>query len=276
MDPQPYLEQAVGMAVAYGPRLLGAALVLILGLWLIGRVTRTFRRLMDHRHVEPSLQTFLASLAGILLKLVLFIAIAGMVGVQTTSLVAVLGAAGLAVGLALQGSLANFAGGVLILLFKPYQVGDLVEAQGEFGEVLEIQIFNTILANPNHQRVILPNGAVSNGPIKNYTTLGKLRIDLNFGIAYSDDIRVAREALLAVMDAHPKVLKDPAPGVHLAELGDSSLNLQVRPWATPADYWDVYFDILEQGKMALDRAGITIPFPQRDVHLIPRPGVPAA
>jgi small conductance mechanosensitive channel len=276
MDPQPYLEQAVGMAVAYGPRLLGAALVLILGLWLIGRVTRTFRRLMDHRHVEPSLQTFLASLAGILLKLVLFIAIAGMVGVQTTSLVAVLGAAGLAVGLALQGSLANFAGGVLILLFKPYKVGDLVEAQGEFGEVLEIQIFNTILANPNHQRVILPNGAVSNGPIKNYTTLGKLRIDLNFGIAYSDDIRVAREALLAVMDAHPKVLKDPAPGVHLAELGDSSLNLQVRPWATPADYWDVYFDILEQGKVALDRAGITIPFPQRDVHLIPQPGVPAA
>lgn len=276
MDPQPYLEQAIGMAVAYGPRLLGAALVLVLGLWLIGRVTRVFRRLMDHRHVEPSLQTFLASLAGILLKLILFIAIAGMVGVETTSLVAVLGAAGLAVGLALQGSLANFAGGVLILLFKPYKVGDLVEAQGEFGEVLEIQIFNTILANPNHQRVILPNGAVSNGPIKNYTTLGKLRIDLSFGIAYSDDIRVAREALMAVMTAHPKVLQDPAPGVHLAELGDSSVNLQVRPWAAPADYWDVYFDVMEQGKEALDKAGITIPFPQRDVHLIPQPGAPAA
>ncbi len=270
MDPQAITNQALEFAFDFGPQLLGALVALVIGLWIVGRISRGIKHLMEKRGVEPSLRSFLSSTIGVLLKLILFVIVAGMIGFETTSLVAVLGAAGLAVGLALQGSLSNFAGGVLILLFKPYKVGDLVEAQGEFGQVLEIQIFNTILANPNNQRVILPNGAVSNGSIKNYTTLGKLRIDLAFGIAYSDDIQVARRALLDVMNAHPKVLKDPAPGVHLSELGDSSVNLQVRPWATPADYWDVYFDIMEQGKVALDNAGITIPFPQRDVHMIPQ------
>jgi small conductance mechanosensitive channel len=269
MNFQPFINQAVEILFDYGPRLIGAIIALIIGLWIIGRIMEVFRKSLAGRNIEDSLESFLTSLVGILLKLMLFIMVAGMIGVQTTSLVAVLGAAGLAVGLALQGSLANFAGGVLILLFKPYKVGDLVEAQGEFGKVTAIQIFNTILSNPNNQKVILPNGAVSNGPIKNYTALGKLRIDLAFGIAYGDDIQVARNALMAVMQAHPMVLQDPAPGVHVAELGDNSVNLQVRPWATPDDYWTVYFDIMEQGKVALDKAGITIPFPQRDVHMIP-------
>lgn len=269
MDPQAIADKALEFAFDFGPKILGALIALIIGLWIIGRINGVVRKLMHKRGVEPSLQSFLASMVGVLLKLILFIVVASMVGFETTSLVAVLGAAGLAIGLALQGSLANFAGGVLILLFKPYKVGDLVEAQGEFGEVQEIQIFNTILANPNNQRVILPNGAVSNGSIKNYTSLGKLRIDLAFGIAYGDDIKIARDALLKVMNDHPKVLQDPAPGVHVAELGDNSVNLQVRPWATPTDYWDVYFDVMEQGKLALDAAGISIPFPQRDVHMIP-------
>jgi small conductance mechanosensitive channel len=269
MDPQAITEQAIDFLFDFGPKILGALIALIIGLWIVGRISQGVRKLMQKRGVEPSLQSFLASMVSVLLKLILFIVVASMIGFETTSLVAVLGAAGLAVGLALQGSLANFAGGVLILLFKPYKVGDLIEAQGEFGQVLEIQIFNTILSNPNNQRVILPNGAVSNGNIKNYTALGKLRIDLAFGIAYDDDIKIARDALMKVMNDHPKVLQDPAPGVHVAELGDSSVNLQVRPWATPTDYWDVYFDVMEQGKVALDQAGITIPFPQRDVHMIP-------
>jgi len=190
-----------------------------------------------------------------------------MVGIETTSFVAILGAAGLAVGLALQGTLSNFAGGILLLLFRPYKVGDLVETQGRLGEVREIQIFTTILATPDNKMAIIPNGPIMNGEIVNYTALGKIRVDLVMGISYGADIRKAKEVLLQVMNAHPKVLKDPAPFVGVSELGDSAVNLAVRPHADPADYWDVYFDIYEQGKIALDDHNIEIPFPQVDVHM---------
>lgn len=260
-------QQAWNMIMEYGPRAVGAILVLIIGLWIIGRVVRVSDRMMNKRGMDASLIPFLRSMTSILLKAVLVISVAGMVGIETTSFVAILGAAGLAVGLALQGTLQNFAGGVLILVFKPYKVGDLIETQGHLGAVKEIQIFVTVMLTPENKTVIIPNGAISNGDITNYTLEGKIRVDLVMGISYESDIKKARNVLMAVMQEHPKVLKDPAPFVGVVELADSSVNLAVRPYAKPEDYWDVYFDIYESGKEALDGANITIPFPQVDVHL---------
>ncbi|MEM9687364.1 MAG: mechanosensitive ion channel domain-containing protein, partial [Bacteroidota bacterium] len=188
-------------------------------------------------------------------------------GVKTASFAVIIGAAGLAIGLALQGSLSNFAGGVLIMVFRPFKIGDLVEAQGELGNVKEIQIFTTTLVTPDNKTAIIPNGALSNGNIVNYSAEGKIRVDLIVGISYGSDIKKAREVLMTVMEEDDKVLADPAPGVFVAELADSAVNLAVRPYTTVEDYWDVYFGILEKCKMALDAAQIEIPFPQRDVHI---------
>lgn len=262
-----YLSKAVEMIMEYGPKFLLALVVLIVGFIIINKLVKVSRKLMRKREVEPSLSGFVSSLINIGLKALLLISVADMIGIETTSFVAILGAAGLAVGLALQGTLANFAGGVLILLFKPYKVGDLVEAQGHLGHVKAIQIFVTILVTPDNKTVILPNGAVSNGDIVNFTREGKIRVDLVMGIAYGADIKAAREALLPVMQNHDKVLKEPAPFVGVESLGDSSVNLAVRPYCNPEDYWEVYFEVYENGKLALDKAGIEIPFPQMDVHL---------
>jgi small conductance mechanosensitive channel len=191
-----------------------------------------------------------------------------MVGIQTTSFVAVLGAAGLAIGLALQGSLSNFAGGVLILIFRPYRVGDLIQAQGELGVVQEIQIFTTILLNPQNRRVIIPNGSIANGNIVNLSAEDSVRVDTTVGISYDADMKQAREVLMAAIIKIDGVLSDPAPTVAVSELGDSSVNLVVRPYCQPTDYWKVHFAVVEASKNALDAAGISIPFPQRDVHLL--------
>ncbi len=241
-------NQAAEFIINYGPKILGAAVVLIIGLWVIGRVVKMSERLMVNRNLDASLVPFLRSMLGIILKAVLVISVAGMVGIETTSFVAILGAAGLAVGLALQGTLQNFAGGVLILIFKPYKVGDLIEVQGHLGNVNEIQIFVTILTTPENKTVIIPNGAISNGDITNYTIEGKIRVDMTMGISYESDIKAARKALMEVMEAHPKILKSPAPFVGVVELADSSVNLAVRSYADPSDYWEVYFDIYEAGK----------------------------
>lgn len=262
-----YADKAWEAAMTYGPGVIKAILVLIIGLWIIGRVVSIARKVMEKRGVDPSLRPFLGSLVSVGLKAMLLISVAEMVGLETTSFVALIGAAGLAIGLALQGTLANFAGGVLILIFKPYKVGNLIEAQGHIGVVKEIQIFVTILTSPENKTVIIPNGAISNGNITNYTTQGLIRVDLSMGIAYDANIKDARKAIMEVMTNHPKVLKEPAPFVGVSELGDSSVNLAVRPYAKPEDYWTVYFDVYEQGKEALDAAKITIPFPQMDVHL---------
>lgn len=262
-----YIKKAVELAIEYGPKFLLAIVVLIVGFIIINKLVKISRKLIKKRKLDHSLSGFVSSLVNIGLKALLLISVADMIGVETTSFVAVLGAAGLAIGLALQGTLANFAGGVLILLFKPYKVGDLVEAQGHTGHVKEIQIFVTTLITPENKTVILPNGAVSNGNIVNYSEEGKIRVDLVIGISYNSDIKAARETLLPVMQNHDKVLKDPAPFVGVESLGDNSVNLAVRPHCDPADYWDVYFDIYEAGKIALDNAGIEIPFPQMDVHL---------
>jgi small conductance mechanosensitive channel len=191
-----------------------------------------------------------------------------MVGIATTSFVAVLGAAGLAVGLALQGSLANFAGGVLVMVFKPYKVGDLIEAQGHLGVVKEVQIFNTILISPQSKRIIIPNGATSNGSVVNYTIEGQIRVDLSIGVSYSADIDETKAVLMDVLVNNELVLKEPAPFVGVSEMADSSVNFAVRPHCLPEHYWDVFFGVNEAMKKALDKNAIAIPFPQRDVHLI--------
>lgn len=264
---QELLDKAYDFTAVYGLKIVVAIVVLIIGLWIIKRIVRGSDRVMEKRSVNVSLRGFLRSLTAILLKLLLLISIAEMVGLKTTSFIAVIGAAGLAVGLALQGTLANFAGGVMILLFKPFKVGDLIVSQGHLGKVKEIHIFVTILLTPENKTVILPNAAVSGNDIVNYTTEGIIRVDMTFGISYSSNIKDAKEILMNILTTHAKVLKNPAPFVGVSELADSSVNLAVRPYTKPEDYWAVYFDVYEAGKLALDKAGIIIPFPQMDVHL---------
>ncbi|MDH3709862.1 MAG: mechanosensitive ion channel [Cyclobacteriaceae bacterium] len=262
-----YAGIVVDMAVQYAPKILLALVVLIVGLRIVKILMNLMRNALNTRNVEETLSRFLSNLIGWLLKVVVFISVFSILGVETTSFVALLGAAGLAVGLALQGSLANFAGGVLILLFKPFKVGDKIQSMGRTGNVKEIQIINTILTTADNKTVILPNGAVMNGDIINYSVEGMIRVDLTVGISYDSDIRKAKELLMQIMQEHPKVLKDPAPFVGVEALADSSVNLAVRPHCNPDDYWDVYFEVLENCKITLDAAGISIPFPQLDVHM---------
>jgi len=262
-----YWQLALDYTITYAPKFLLAILVLIIGLRIISFLMKMVNKGMAKRKTDETLRPFIISLMGWGLKVMLFISVIQMLGVATTSFIAVLGAAGLAIGLAFQGTLANFAGGALLLVFKPYKVGDLIEAQGKLGVVKEIQIFTTILLNPQNKTIILPNGAVSNGDITNYTRDGKLRVDLTVGISYDSDIKKAKNVLMEVMTSYEHVLQDPAPFVGVSELADSSINLAVRPWTIPEHYWEVYFDVLENCKNALDNANITIPFPQVDVHM---------
>ncbi|MCB0261269.1 MAG: mechanosensitive ion channel [Calditrichaeota bacterium] len=264
---QGYVEQFYALAMLYGPKLLLAIITLVIGLWVIRIVLRVFDKAMTRAEMEVSLQKFLGSLAGILLKALLLISVASMVGIATTSFVAILGAAGLAVGLALQGSLANFAGGVLILLFKPFKVGDVIDAQGYLGKVNAIQVFQTILKTPDNKTIIIPNGPLSNGSITNFSTEPTRRVDMVFGIGYDDNIADAKRTLQNLVDADTRIMKEPAPQIVLGELGDSSVNFYVRVWCNSADYWNIYFDTHEKVKQTFDAEGISIPFPQRDVHL---------
>ncbi|MEZ5523385.1 MAG: mechanosensitive ion channel [Pseudomonadales bacterium] len=260
-------QTIVEMVMQYGPKLLLAILVLIVGFWIIKRVVRLLDRALDKKGVEVTLSRFLESLTSIMLKALLLISVASMVGIETTSFIAVLGAAGLAIGLALQGSLANFAGGVLLLLFKPYKVGDVIETQGHTGTVHSIQIFTTVLKTPDNKTIIIPNGPVANGSIVNYSTEPTRRCDMVFGIGYGDDIDKAKSVLQRLIDSDSRVLKDPAPALLLSELADSSVNFTLRLWVNAADYWGVYFDMHEAVKKTFDAEGISIPFPQQDVYM---------
>ena len=262
-----YWNLLVEMVVTYVPKFLLALIVLFIGLRIISGITNGVRKGMEKRQTDETLRPFLVSLLSWTLKAMLIISVIQMVGIETTSFIAVLGAAGLAIGLAFQGALGNFAGGVLLLVFKPYKVGDLIESQGQLGVVKEIQIFTTVLLNPQNKTIILPNGAVAGGDIVNYTTEGKIRVDLVVGISYESDIDKAKKVLMEVMESDELVMKDPAPFVGVEALADSSVNLAVRPHCDPAVYWDVFFGITEKSKKALDKNGITIPFPQVDVHL---------
>ena len=263
-----YVTMVGDLAVQFGSNLLVALLVLIIGLWIIKRILKLFDLAMAKKKVEITLHQFLISIVGILFKAILIIVVASMIGVETTSLIAVLGAAGLAIGLALQGSLSNFAGGILILLFKPFKAGDVIDAQGYVGVVQEIQIFNTILLTLDNQRVIIPNGLLSNGCVKNIFVEETRRVDLTFGISYGDDIKKAKGVLQSVLDANENILKSPQPDIFVSAHADSSINIIVRPWTNSENYWPVYFGVMEEVKLAFDREDITIPFPQRDVHMI--------
>jgi small conductance mechanosensitive channel len=245
-----------------------AIVVLIVGLIVIRWITRALVRFMKKSNVNPSLIPFLKALTNLMLKAMLVISVMGMVGIQMTSFIAVLGAIGLAVGLALQGTLQNFAGGVMILLFKPYEVGHFIEAQGYMGTVKEIQIFTTVLNTPDNRKVIIPNSPLATGSITNFSAMPTRRIDFSFGIGYSDDIDKAKEILLKMAQNDDRVLKeDNPPAVMVDSLGDSSVNLKLRTWVRSEDYWSLFFDITENVKKQFDGAQISIPFPQRDVHL---------
>lgn len=260
-------EKIIELATTYGIKLLLAIIVLLIGLAIIKRLAKTATKMMTKAKVSDSLIPFLRSLINIGLKLLLFISVLGMVGVQMTSFIAVLGAAGLAVGLALQGTLQNFAGGVIILLFKPYKVGDYIETQGYSGTVKAIQIFTTIMNTPDNKTIIIPNSPIATGSLVNYSTLPTRRVDFTFGIGYEDDIEKAREILISMLNKHDKIKGDPAPFVRVVELADSSVNFAVRAWVDAADYWDVFFDITEQVKKDFDKSGVSIPYPQNDVHV---------
>jgi small conductance mechanosensitive channel len=250
-----------------GPKILLAIFLFVVGRWIIKVVDKGLKTLFLKREVEPSLATFLGSLLRFFLLSILIIMVISTLGVPTTSFVAVLGAAGLAVGLALQGSLSNFAGGVLILLFKPFKVGEVIDVGGKIGTVARIDILHTVMHTPDNRMIIIPNGGLANSDIINITRMPTRRVDLNVGISYGADIKRAREVILGILEKDARVFKDPAPVCRLANLGDSSLDLTVRVWVNAGDYWNVFFENLEAIKEGLDQAGISIPFPQRDVHI---------
>lgn len=259
-------QKGIDLLITHGPRVLMAIVVLIVGLWLIRLAMRGMTQLMQKQDMDPSLIPFLRSTASVVLKVMLVISVVQMVGVETTSFVAVLASAALAVGLALSGTLQNFAGGVMILLFKPFKVGDFIEAQGHSGTVKSIRIFNTILATPDNRTVILPNAPVSSDALVNFSTEPQRRVDQVFGIGYNDDIDSARTAIQGVIDGDERIRKEPAPLIVVSELADSSVNFTVRVWVNTSDYWPVNFHLTETVKKEFDKAGISIPFPQMDVH----------
>lgn len=261
MDVQNWVDAGYNLLIIYAPKVIVAILIWILGIWFIRILLKGIRKTLELKDYDISLKKFLMNLVGWILKIVLIIVVLGTVGIETTSFAALLAAAGLAIGLALQGSLANFAGGVLIMIFKPIKVGDFIEAQGESGTVKEIEIFTTKLTSPDNKEIIIPNGKLSNDNIINYSALEMRRVDMVFGVGYESNIKQTKEILMEQLNKHPLILKEPEALVRLSELADSSLNFNVRPWVNTADYWDVYYDIMESTKEALDDAGIDIPYP---------------
>ena len=266
------LDRLLATLSDYGLKVLAALAILVVGLWVAKRVRRAFVRMLDKRDTDATLTGFFSSL--LYGALVVFVAIAaiGKLGVQTTSFVAVIGAAGLAVGLALQGSLSNFASGVLLILFKPFRVGDFVKAGGEAGTVVNVGILTTELKTPDNVQVIMPNSAIMSGSITNVSAHPTRRVDMTVGVGYGDDLNKAQRLMEELLDADARVLAEPAPTIAVANLGESSVDFVVRPWVNAADYWGVKFDFTRAVKEKFDAEGISIPFPQRDVHLFQNAG----
>ena len=260
-------EVLLELMTAYGPKLIGALATLFIGLWVVSILISVVKRMLVKSKVDPSLATFLSSLASMLLKVLVYISALGVLGVEMTSFIAILGAAGLAVGLALSGTLQNFAGGVMILFFKYFKVGDFIEAQGYMGSVREIQIFVTVLTTPDNKTIIVPNGPLATGSLTNFSAQPTRRVDWTFGIAYGDDVDKAYEVLGRLIGADERIKKDPEPFMAVAALADSSVNIVVRVWVDAVDYWPVFFAMNEQVYKTFDSEGLSIPFPQRDVHI---------
>ena len=262
-----YAAEATTLLTTRWPKILGGIVTLLVWLWIIKKLSKLVNKGFETAKMDVTVAKFLSSLISVWLKVMLFISVAGMFGIQTTSFIALLWAAGLAIGMALQWSLSNFAGWVLLLIFKPYEVGDMIETEGVFGKVTEIEIFVTKLLTPENKVAIIPNGPIANGNIINYSKQWEIRVDVNIGIAYDEDIDNARTVLSKVIDNHPHTLTThPGNGVFVNELADSSVNLIVRGYTQPQHYRDVYFGLTEWSKKALDTAGIGIPFPHRVVH----------
>ncbi len=257
----------MGLVLKYGPTLLLAIVTLIVGFWIIGWVVRLVSNLMAKNGIDDTIRPFLTSLVGVGLKIMLLLSVAGMFGVETASFIAIFGAMAFAIGMALQGSLGHFASGVMLLIFKPYRVGDLVEiGGGQTGTVEEVQIFNTVLKTLDNKRIIIPNGVVTSNIMTNISGQGTVGVELEYGIGYDDDIDKAKAVILQVAKECPYILDDPAPGVVVGSLGESSVNLNTRPFVKSENYWDAFFYMQENVKKALDRNGISIPFPQVDMH----------
>ena len=262
-----FLTKMIDLGISVGSKILLAIVVFLVGRWIVRRLNKLLAKILEKRHVEASLSTFVKSLVNITLTLLLIIVVIGVLGIETSSFIALFASAGVAIGMALSGTLQNFAGGVMILLFKPFKVGDTIEAQGQTGTVREIQIFNTLLATPDNKIIIIPNGGLSTGLMKNYSKEATRRVDWEFGIAYGDDYTKAKAVIARLLDADGRVLKDPAYFIALTSLGESSVNIVVRAWVNAGDYWGVYFDMNEKVYKTFAEENLNIPFPQLDVHL---------
>jgi len=261
-----YADAAIVFASDYGLKLLGALLIFLIGKWFVKKITRLIRALMEKAKVDKTLIEFGSSLIYFLLLLMVVMAALNALGVNTTSFIAVLGAASLAVGLALKDTLSNIGAAVLIIIFRPFKVGDAIEVAGAAGKVTNINLFSTTITPPDNRAIIVPNSAIIAGNITNLTSQDERRVDLTFGIGYADDLKLAKETLLEIANAHEKVLSEPEPFVAVIKLAQSSVDFTVRLWVKTDDYWDVYFGITEKVKLAFDEKGISFPYPQMDVH----------
>lgn len=262
-----YTDQIIDILVNYAPKVIGAIVTLVVGLWLIKIIVKNVRKTMERRNVDPSLVPFLSTVFAVLLKVLLFLSVVSMVGIEATSFIAILGAAGLAVGLSLQGTLQNFAGGIVLLLLKPFKVGDVVDVKGYLGVVKEIQIFYTIVNTFDNKVIYLPNGSLANSDMTNLSQEEDRRNEWTFGIGYGDDVEKAKSILRRLIDEDKRIFQDPEPFLALHSLGDSSVNIVVRTWSKASDLWPVYFDMNEKVYNEFNKEGINIPFPQMDVHL---------
>ncbi|RKY36615.1 MAG: mechanosensitive ion channel family protein [Candidatus Omnitrophota bacterium] len=262
------LNKLYSYIVIYGMNVLAAGLIVIVGRWVGHIAADLVSRILLKAGVDKTISSFAKNIIRVSLLIFVFIAALNKLGVQTASLIAVLGAAGIAIGLALQGSLANFAAGILLIFFKPFKVGDFIACGGAEGFVEDVEVFCTSLRTFDNLQIIIPNAKITADNIINFSSFGKRRIDLVFSVSYTDDLSKAKRALKDVVSRNDRVLKSPAPVIAVSELADSSVNLVCRPWVKPDDYWDVYFELIENGKVALEKSGCTIPFPQHDVHII--------
>jgi small conductance mechanosensitive channel len=273
---QAAVDAAVSIVSTWGLQVVGAVAVLIIGRMVAGAIRSSMTKGLRRANVDAALVPFFSNLIYYAVLAVVVIAVLNLFGIETTSLIAIVGAAGLAIGLALQGTLSNFAAGVMLLIFRPFKIGDYVEVGGSAGSVQEIGVFSTTLHTPDNVRVTIPNSAVYGETIKNYSANEHRRVDMEMGISYSDDIGKAIEVIRGVLERDPRVLRDPTLTVAVSELGDSSVNLVVRPWCRGSDYWDLRFDLTRTLKEELEAAGCSIPFPQRDIHVIDMPKAQAS
>jgi small conductance mechanosensitive channel len=261
------VQDASNLVQVYGIKIISFILVIIIGSFAIKIIGNLCEKALTKRKVDAALKGFIESMISVLLKGTLFITAIGMLGVQTTSFVAILGSMGLAIGLSLQGSLSNFAGGIMILLLRPFKIGDFIEGAGHAGSVTSIQIFSTELKTGDNKVIIIPNASLSNASITNYSRMETRRIDMTFAIGYEDDLLKAKNTLNDIVTSDPRVLKDPVCLIAVSELADSSVNFTARPWVKSSDYWGVYYDLQERVKLTFDEQGISIPYPQTDIHL---------